>query len=574
MMDSAPVDRPWQTASWGDLPDAYLADQPQLLRQIMWARGYRSPDAATMFLQPHRFRLPNLESYPALHAAADRVCRGLEQDERICIWGDFDVDGQAGTAILVGVLRRLGARVVYFLPDRMRDGHGLNTTGLDWVAEQGCSLLITCDCGANDAVAVAYASALGIDVVITDHHEAIGPAPRAIALCNSSALAAGDPLYALPGSAMAYLLARLVCTRAGRPEEAYRELDLVALGIVADVAPNVPAARALLVRGLEALWRTPRPSLRALAQLTRGPSHPNDTEYLAFHLGPALNAPGRLGDARLSVELLLATDEHLAANLATQLVTLNIARKQLQKELEAQIDGMLDGQARDAAALVFSGESWHVGLIGIVANHYAERYKRPVVVISLDPDGTTARGSARGTAALPVLDAVESQAHMLLAYGGHPGAAGFRLERRHVAAFTEGFLRTIATHTGAQAESALAIDAIVPWETAAGARAAGALYTLLAPLAPYYAANPAPMLASMGLRLLNLAVFGAGGQHARLLLADDTGHAGEVTWWRNGWDPQPGRRYDVAYRLLPDEWRGQWRVRLIVEAIRACCTGE
>jgi single-stranded-DNA-specific exonuclease len=302
MIDPAPIERPWQIASSGDLPDAYLVDQPQLLRQIVWARGYRSPVAASMFLQPRRFRLPDLDGYPALRAAADRICRGIEQDERICIWGDFDVDGQAGTAILVGVLRRLGARVVYFLPDRIRDGHGLHTAGLDWVAAQACSLLITCDCGANDVAATVYAKALGIDVVITDHHEAIGLAPRAIAVCNSSSLAPDDPLYGLPGSAMAYLLVRLVCTRAGRPEEAHRELDLVALGIVADMAPNVPASRALLVRGLAALWRTHRPGLRALAGLTRGPSHPYDTEYLAFHVGPVLNAPGRLGDARLSVE--------------------------------------------------------------------------------------------------------------------------------------------------------------------------------------------------------------------------------------------------------------------------------
>jgi single-stranded-DNA-specific exonuclease len=574
MIDPDPSAYAWRVAAPSDLPTAYLPEQPDLVRQIVWARGYRSPTAATLFVHPHRFRLPDLEDYPALRAAADRICAGLARGERICVWGDFDVDGQAGTAILVGVLRRLGAQVVYFMPDRLLDGHGLHSAGLAWVAAQGCTLLITCDCGANDAAAVEEAGALGIAVVITDHHEAIGVAPRAVAVCNSAVLPAGDPLRDLPGAAMAYVLARLLCARRGRPEEAHQELDLVALGIVADVAPNVPAARALLVRGLDRLWHAPRPGLQALMQVTRGPAHPYDTDYLAFQLGPALNAPGRLGDARLSVELLLAADAPVAHDLATRLAALNATRRRLQKELEAAIEALQDERDSARAALIFSGEAWHVGLIGVVASQYAERYRRPVVVIALDPDGQMARGSARGAPGLPVLAAIESQGHLLSAYGGHPGAAGFRLRRQDVAAFTEGFLRALAGQAGAPAEGAVPVDALVPWEAVAGPNAAQALFTLLAPLAPYYSGNPAPVLASTGLRLLSLTPFGAEGQHARLLFGDSDGRVGEVTWWRYKQDLQPGRRYDVAYKLAPDEWRGQQRVRLIVEAIRLSCTAE
>src|SRR5579871_5845219 len=247
---------PWRLPDDAVLPADYLADHPAVLRRILWRRGYCSDAEARSFLDPLRFQLPEIAAYPALSIAAERVRRAIEGGEHIYIWGDYDADGQTATAVLVGALRRLGGTVSYRIPNRLTEPRGLCVAGVDAVAEDGGSLIITCDCGTNDAEAVAHAADRGVDVVITDHHQQLGPLPPALAVLNSSQLPASDPLHGLPGVAMAYLLARALYIRHDRAMEANQELDLVALGIVADVTLATPASRAMLVRGLPRLWRT------------------------------------------------------------------------------------------------------------------------------------------------------------------------------------------------------------------------------------------------------------------------------------------------------------------------------
>jgi single-stranded-DNA-specific exonuclease len=564
---------PWRLPDEIALPADYLADHPAILRRILWRRGYCSDAEARSFLDPHRFQLPEIAAYPTLGMAVDRVRRAIERGERICVWGDYDADGQTATAVLVGALRRLGGQVSYRIPNRLTEPRGLCIAGVDAVAGGGDSLIITCDCGTNDAEAVAYAAGLGVDVVVTDHHQQLAPIPTAIAVLNSTHLPASDPLHGLPGVAMAYLLARALYIRYDRALEANQELDLVALGIVADVTPATAASRAMLVRGLPRLWRTRRPGLRALINLTCARSSGLNTEAISFRLAPTLNAAGRLADASEGVELLLAGDEATAVLHAQRLQQLNLERRRLSGDMEAEIAARLGPVGPDRAALVVDGPGWHPGLIGLAANALAAHYRRPAVVIAHAGDGGPARGSARGHGAIDVLDALAEQAHLLIAAGGHPGAAGFSIDPAHIDAFRLGFLEAIETRRAQHEAPAVSIDAVIPW-SAIDCHDLGpaSLYAVLARMAPFAHGNPPPVLASLGLHLVGRRL-STNGRHLTLFLADRQGCHHEVVWWR--YDPtwQPAGEIDVAYTLQKDEWHGRTSVRLTLVALRPAAEG-
>lgn len=565
---------PWRIPEEATLPADYLADSPAILRRILWRRGYQEDAGARAFLDPLQFRLPELAAYPQLCAAVARVLSALEREEQICVWGDYDADGQTATALLVGALRRMGARATYHIPNRLSEARGLSVGGIDAVARAGCSLLITCDCGTNDADAVAHAAARGLDVVITDHHQQWGAIPSAVAVLNSSHLPASDPLCGLPGVAMAYLLARALLIRLDRAVETNQDLDLVALGIVADVAPATPASRAMLARGLPRLWRTRRPGLRALLDLVGARSSGMDTEAISFRLAPVLNAAGRLADAAEGVELLLAEDEARARSLALRLQLLNQERRRLSGDMEAEIGARLGAVGPEQPALIVDGQDWHPGLIGLAANALAAQYRRPAVVIARPGDGGPARGSARGHGAIDILDALTSQSHLLISAGGHPGAAGFSLDPAHIDAFRLHFLEVIAARRTAQEAPAVVVDAVVSWDAVDTTDLGpSSLYGTLQRLAPFAPGNLSPVLASFGLHLAGRRL-STNGRHLTLTLADSSGRQHEVVWWR--YDPtwQPQGRIDVAYTLSKDEWRGHTCVRLTLEAVRPADHGS
>ncbi len=260
-----------------ELPEDFLADCARLTRELVWRRGFTTHAEARQFLYPLEFRLPPAGTYPWLVAAVDRLESALARGERIWVWGDFDVDGQTATALLVGALRKMGGSVEFYIPRRFTESHGLNEPGIDRLAAVGCSLIITCDCGTNDVAQIAHAGKLGIDVIVTDHHLQTGDQPAAVTVCNSSQVDPSDPVWGIPGVAMAYLVVRDLCHRRDTPGHARDALDLVALGIIADLAPMTLASRAFLARGLPRLWKKPRPGIAALLRLIGAPATPLDS---------------------------------------------------------------------------------------------------------------------------------------------------------------------------------------------------------------------------------------------------------------------------------------------------------
>jgi len=568
MGKQAVLSRHWRLPDGPKAPAEYLPEEPEVVRAILWRRGHRDSDAARAFLHPLQFRLPNPRCYPQLATAIDRIAGAIERGESLCVWGDYDADGQTATALLVGTLRSLGANVTYYLPRRLHEARGLDASVLERLAREGCRLVVTCDCGTSDAEAVERARELEIDVVITDHHQQMGPVPDAVAVCNSSHLQPSDPLWGLPGVAVSYVLARGLFQKMGRAAEEHRHLDLVALGIVADVAPLTPTNRALLARGLGLIWREPRPGIRALLDLSGAPIRELDTEPISFRLAPALNAAGRLADARVGVELLLTEDPDRARTLATELWALNTERKKLAAQLDGDVRASLAGQAADAPAMVLAGIGWHPGLIGVAASHLLHELGRTVVVISRDPAGGAARGSARSMEGVGVLEILAELTDLLGHWGGHSHAAGFYLPDQGIDHFRERFVEAVGRRSVPLGPS-LQVDVVVPWsDVAARGVGEGSLYQTLSRLAPYSEGNRPPVLASLGLKVVARRPVGAGDRHTKLVLADDRQVCQEILWWNSDPTWEPHGLVDAAFTLSSNEWQGSARLRLTLEGIR------
>lgn len=531
----------------------------RLLAEILVRRGLASPEAARAFLDPEHYTPAPASDLPDLSHAVDLIEAALARNDPILVWGDFDVDGQAATALLLDALRGLGASAAFHIPDRVTDSHGIRPDRLRaQIAAHRPRLLITCDTGTAEHEAVALAREHGITTIITDHHDLPDRLPPADAIVNPRRLPPGHPLAALPGTGVAYKLVDELYARCGQHDALPRLLDLVALGIVADVAAQAGDTRFLLQLGLGQLRAAPRTGLRALIEVAGLAVESLDSTALAFDLAPRLNAAGRLASAALGVELLTTGDESRARLLAAQLDGLNRQRRAIQREIAAEVEARLtaDPGLLDAPALLLTGHGWHPGVLGAVAGQLAEKYRRPVVLVGLDADGA-AYGSARSVPGIDISSAIAAQADLLARYGGHPGAAGFSLHADHVAAFRERLLAALAEAAPASDAPALALDAVLTL---------GDLTPELAAqfqrLAPFSEGNPPVTVLVPDLTLKSAAYLDRQGQHRRLTVQDRAGVRDTLFWWRGGTHPLPETRFDAAVQVEVRTWQGAAEVQI------------
>ena len=539
-----------------------------LIAEVLWARGCRDIDTARAFLDPAHYTPTPPLAMPGMAAAVERLRRAIDAGEHIRIWGDFDVDGQTSTSVLLLGLRSLGAHVDFTIPDRAVASHGLNDAGLHLAAEQGVRVLLTCDCGITDFAATDLAVSLGLDVVVSDHHDPEHRAdgefhlPAARAVVNPKLLPSDHPLGQLPGVGAAW---KIVEALAG-PAAAQPLLDLVALGIVADVAVQRGDTRFLLQCGLAELRRTQRPGVRALLRSAGLDPRTLDADSVSFQLGPRLNAAGRMAHAALSVELLTTDDPARASELAAQIEQLNVERRALQKVVEAAVVEQIerDPALAESAALVLHARDWPASIIGIVASGVAERYGKPAILIAVQENGV-GRASARSVAGVNIHAAIETAADLTMGGGGHPMAAGFGIRSENIAAFA---VRLSAAIIAQQA--AVLDDEAPPQEIyrVAWREAALPLAEQLEQLAPFGAGNPRPLLASDGLRLVRAEPLGKDGRHRALLLSDGGETLTRATWWRSTHLPlpPPGATLMLQFTLRKDIWRERERAQIeIVE---------
>ena len=520
-----------------------------------------------------------------MHEAVQRLRQAIERAELIRIWGDFDADGQTSTSVLWLGLRALGAVVDYTIPRRSEGSRGLNRAGLERAVVEGVRVLLTCDCGVTDYAEVSFARQAGLDVLISDHHD-LGPElPEAVAVLNPKRLSKGHPLTHLPGVGVAYKLIEALSESMsqGAGEQAHQTsaspppvlpgnlaphipglpsslLDLVALGIVADVADQRSDTRYLLQRGLAQLRAHPRPGVRALLKLTNTSPASLTADGIGYLIGPRLNAVGRLDDAMLAVQLLTTEDEELAGILAAKVEVLNQERRMLQRSAEEDAFRQL---ARDPAlqrhpVIVLTSPAWHPSILGVVASSVSNRYERPSVLISLPEDAEMGRGSARSIAGVDIHAAITTLHELVEASGGHPMAAGFSIRRQNVAAFREAIDQYVAAHAAVEAPSLEQPEAVLAWGDVSLQ-----LCDDLERLAPFGPGNPRPLLKSQQLQTVRTAPLGNDRRHQMVFFQDQGGHIERAIWWRSVGQVLPDL-CDLVYTMQRDTYQGKSRLQVQV----------
>jgi len=533
----------------------------ELTASVLVRRGYTDPEDARAFLEgapaPHDpFLLGDMR------VACERIRAAVADGRRICVHGDYDVDGISATALAVLLLRELGAAVEWHLPSRFDEGYGVSSGTLGRLADEGCGLVLTVDCGITAVAEVAEARARGLEVIVTDHHRPGEKLPD----CPIVATRPSDyPFPELCGTGVVYKLGQALF--GVDSEIPKRHLDLVALATIADVVPLVDENRALAIAGLRALARTQKPGLQALMRAAGVDPATVDAGACGFRLGPRINAAGRLGHPRAALELLLTDDADEARRLANELEDLNRERQAVEgrifREAARQVEEWPD-EHKQRRAYVVAGENWHEGVIGIVASRLVERFNRPVVLIA-GTDGDW-KGSGRSIPSFDLHGALGACSALLGRWGGHRAAAGLSIKPENVPAFAEAFAAHAA---GLLAEDDLRattwVDAVLP----RGTRLTLELCNELARLAPFGLGNPEVTLLAAGCELGELATVGEG-KHLRFRVRRDGADAGSAIAFGFGARLDVYRsdgRFDVAFRLQENRWNGTVSPQLVVRRI-------
>jgi single-stranded-DNA-specific exonuclease len=435
--------------------------------KVMALRGLHTWEQAQAFVDPEHYSPTPPASLPDLERAVARLLQAREREETLCIWGDFDCDGVTSTSLLLSALQPLGFRVQFSIPLRSTEGHGLNPQRLQQVLAQGCQVILTVDCGVGNAAEIAMAQVQGVDVIVTDHHMLPDPLPAAYAVVNPLRLPAEHPLRFLPGVGVAYKLAEALYQALGIPG-VEQHLDLVAVGIVADVAVLQRECRYLVQRGLPVLASTQRPGLRALlAQVSNGQLQRSPTaQDIAFRIAPKLNVIGRLEDASLAVELLTTSDPERAQALVQRFVALDEERRQLTQQVIQEASQQVESlDLTREGAIVLAEAGWNPGVLGIAAARLVEQYRCPTVLIAKDEATGLGHGSGRSLPGVNLVEAIEAVRPLLRRGGGHPMAAGIQVDLACLAAVQLALQRELAARVSPDQQArALAVEIILDWE--------------------------------------------------------------------------------------------------------------
>jgi single-stranded-DNA-specific exonuclease len=518
---------------------AHALSIPVAVAQVLGQRGYETPEAARAFLKPELSQLHEPAAMPGLMPAADRLVAAARAGEPIVIYGDYDVDGITGSAILWQALRLADANVRVYVPHRLEEGYGLNMEAVEKLAAEGARVLVTVDCGISGAAEAARAQELGLDVIITDHHEPNPDRlPPALALVNPKMPDSSYPFRDLSGAGIALKLAWAIgqkLSQRQRVSDPFREFlisatGLAALGTIADIVPLVGENHVLASFGLRALAHSKLPGILALIEVAGLSERALEADHVGFMLGPRLNAAGRMGHAREAVELLTTAGPEAALTIAKELDRRNRERQELEKQIlgEAEAQAAATFNPERDAAIVLSAAGWHTGVIGIVASRIVERYWRPTLLIGIT-DGH-AQGSGRSIAGFHMYHALAACEKHLTNYGGHAMAAGVRLSEAAVPAFREAFL--------AQAAKMLAPEQRTPHLTvdaeASVANIDVATARLLEHMGPFGAGNPRAVFAVREVKLAGPPRrIGRRGEHLEMHLTHG-GRARRALAWNMG----------------------------------------
>lgn len=529
---------------------------------LLLARGVTTPDEALAWMVPATVHDPFL--IPDMDRAVERLHQAVVEGELICFYGDYDVDGMAATSIYLSFFQGYGAKVCAYIPHRLREGYGLNEHAIRRLAREGVGLLVTSDCGTTAFREIELANRLGLDVIVTDHHQNDSKLPPATAVMNPHRSEARYPFRGLCSGGLAYKVACAYEARYGRGEVPTETLlDLVALATIADVVPLRDENRVFVREGLAQLSRGARCGIRAL-KLVAGMPNVCTVDAIAYKLAPRLNAAGRLDEGIKGVQLLTTESETEAKRLAEELDQLNRVRQRLEADVVREATEMLE-QDEVPPAIVVASRRWHVGVVGIVASRLVERFHRPAVVIALDGRGL-GKGSARTVPGFDLYQGLVACRDLLVAFGGHPDAAGVTVHESRLPEFAERF----ASVAGQWAQVArrvptLHLDSEVRLEevTYRLLQEIGALY-------PFGAGNPEPMFAGRGLAIANARTVGE--KHLKLTLRQEGAPPFDgIGFGMKSLETHgilPGHLVDVAFTPELTRWNGYDRIQLRIHDLR------
>ncbi len=540
---------------------------PDIVCRLLLIRGHVTAEEAKLFLRPRLDRLHDPFAFLSMDKAVDRLVRAVRDQELVFIHGDYDVDGICSTTLLTRTIRGLGGKATPFIPRRIEDGYDLSDAGVDAAMAAGAKVVVTCDCGTSAVSPVARLCRAGIDVIVTDHHLPGGELPDCLAVLNPRRSGCGYPDKDLAAVGVAFKLALALARSLGKNDNfIWAMMDLVALATVADVAPLRGENRVFVRYGLKMLADTRNIGMRALIRAAGLDGKQLTAGRIGFILAPRLNAAGRLGHAIRGVELLMSEDEHAANAIARELEELNYKRQELDRAtLEQTREKVLLLDLDEIFGIVLADETWHPGVIGIVASRLVEEFGRPTVLIALS--GDQGKGSGRSISKFDLHGALGQSSEFLLRYGGHRMAAGVTVARDKVGEFAARFNEV--------ARSLLSADDLVP-EIRVDLEVSidgmdQKIESLFRHFEPFGIGNPAPVLLARNVTIAKPPK-PVGHDGLKLVLDTGTGSLEALGW---GFAPrvaefqlQPGSKIDIAFRLERDEYRGESYLQARIADIR------
>ena len=540
-----------------------------LVAETLYRRGFRTVEAARAFLDPDAYQPTSADELPDAAIAYELITKAINNRERILVWGDFDVDGQTSTTILVEGLRKLGANVQYHIPIRAKESHGITATVLQDYLDEGFDLLITCDTGITEHENIRAVKTAGIPVVLTDHHSLGATLPPADAVVNPQRLPEEHPLRTLPGAGVVCKLIEGLYAYLDEPFDSGPFYELAALGIVADVALLKGDTRWLLQKGLAHLRHTQRLGLQTLFNNAKLNPHQLTETHIGFQIAPRLNAVGRLSDANAIVEFLTTTDPGRARVIGSTIEALNAQRQMITRQVSQAAEKLLQDSPDDrrAPAIILHQPTWPGGVVGIVANRLVEQFHKPAILLT----GTNPfHGSARSVEGINITEAIGAQSELLLSYGGHPMAAGMALSPDNFTKFKRGLFQSVE-------EQARAVEHIAEIEINQTIILSEIDFDLISEinrLAPFGPGNPPLNFLIRNLEYVSATEIGQTGDHRKVIAGDEEGSQQQFIWWNGADKPLPPDEFDLICRLSQSDYKGLAQINAEWIAERPVAAGK
>lgn len=524
--------------------------------RVLINRGITTADTAEKFLKPRLAHLPDPKILPNISAAVDRTLLAIERKEKITIYGDYDADGITSTALLTKFFHDIGVDVDNYIPSRLDEGYGLNSQGIDELAERGTKLIITVDCGTNSLTEIAYAKEKGLDLIVTDHHE---PAEKYAQAVNPKLDESAKELNSLAGVGVAFYFASALKVALKKDIDLKKYLDLVAIGTVADIVPLNGINRTLTSFGIAKLRSTENIGIKALCASAATDISRIDAYGIAFRIAPRINAGGRMGDQYLALKLLLTDNNAEAEEIALSLNKFNVKRQSIEEKIVKEAVARIEA-AEKRPAVVLASDEWHPGVIGIVASKIAELHRSPCAMISLK-DGT-GRGSVRGVGNFSVIGAMEYSSKYLNRFGGHRAAAGFEIEEKNIANFADKFNEYTSKNLKDEDRlPKLSLDANLEMKDICER-----LITELEAIGPYGEGNPKPIFSTEAAQITDNRCVGK--NHLKLNITKNSSKVSGIAFGFGDFEIDNKKEYRFAGMPEFNEWNGKRLIQFNVRDIK------